>query len=269
MMGRVLQLRMVVCHILIIQILNKTPVLRRSDRQSKPPVRLNDYVLNSNVKYYIEKYVNYAKLDSVNLCFATSLNKSIEPSYLSEAMSDPNWVEAVNNEIEALNRNNTWTICEIEINKGGLVAKGFSQREGFDYDETFSHVVKMVTVRCLIGLAVVNNRSLYQLDVNNTFLYGDLVEDVYMTLPDGYNNKDKSKVCKLNKSLYGLKQAPRQWNAKLTTALAEYGFEQSKFDYSLYTKHSGDKFIALLVYVDDIVITGNDDVGIKEFNLFF
>ncbi|GKC64211.1 ribonuclease H-like domain-containing protein [Tanacetum coccineum] len=141
-------------------------------------------------------------------------------------------------------------------------------REGFDYDETFSHVVKMVTVRCLIGLAVVNNRSLYQLDVNNTFLYGDLVEDVYMTLPDEYNNKDKSKVCKLNMSLYGLKQAPRQWNAKLTTTLAEHGFEQSKFDYSLYTKHIGDKFIALLVYVDDIVITGNDDVRIKEFKLF-
>ncbi|GJY36045.1 ribonuclease H-like domain-containing protein, partial [Tanacetum coccineum] len=203
---------------------------------------------------------------------------------LSEAMSDPNWVEAMNNEIEALNRNNTWTICdlpigriwkikykasgEIERYKARLVAKGFSQREGFDYDETFSHVVKMVTVRCLIGLAVVNNWPLYQLDVNNAFLYGDLVEDVYMTLPDGYNNEDKSKVCKLNKSLYGLKQAPRQWNAKLTTALAEHGFEQSKFDYSLYTKHNGDKFIALLVYVDDIVITGNDDVGIKEFKLF-
>nr|GEX49896.1 ribonuclease H-like domain-containing protein [Tanacetum cinerariifolium] len=82
------------------------------------------------------------------------------------------------------------------------------------------------------------------------------------------HNKDKSKVCKLNKSLYGIKQAPRQWNAKLTIALAENGFEQSKFDYSLYTKHSDDKFIALLVYVDDIVITGNDDVGIKEFKLF-
>ncbi|GJR33011.1 ribonuclease H-like domain-containing protein [Tanacetum coccineum] len=84
----------------------------------------------------------------------------------------------------------------------------------------------------------------------------------------GYNNENKSKVCKLNKSLYGLKQAPRQWNVKLTTALAKHGFEQFKFDYSLYTKHNGDKFIALLVYVDDIVITGNDDIGIKEFKVF-
>ncbi|GKC65822.1 ribonuclease H-like domain-containing protein [Tanacetum coccineum] len=230
------------------------PVLRRSDRQYKLLVRLNDYVLNSKVKYGIEKYVNYSKLDSVNMCFVKSLNKSIEPFCLSEAMFDPNWVDAMNNKIETLNNNNTWTIFylpvgrkpigskwiwkikykalgEIEIYKARLVAKGFSRREGFDYDETFSHVVKMVTVRCLIGLAIVNNWPLYQLDVNNAFLYDDLVEDVYMTLSDGYNNKDKSKVC----------------------------FEQSKFDYSLYTKHSEDKFIVLLVYVDDIVITRNDD----------
>ncbi|GJT06654.1 putative RNA-directed DNA polymerase [Tanacetum coccineum] len=210
---------------------------------------------------------------------------------LAEALSDPNWVEAMNNEIEALNRNNTWTVCDLPVGrkpigskwiwkikykassdieryKARLVAKGFSQKEGFDYDETFSPVMKMVTLRCLISIAFVNKWLLYQLDVNNAFLYGDLVEDVYMTLPDGYNSVDKSKVCKLNKSLYGLKQAPRQWNAKLTTALAEHGFEQSKFDYSLYTKHRSGMFIALLVYVDDIVITGSDIDGINEFKLF-
>ncbi|GKA51917.1 ribonuclease H-like domain-containing protein [Tanacetum coccineum] len=154
---------------------------------------------------------------------------------------------------------------DIERYKARLVAKGFSQKEGFDYDKTFSPVVKMVTIRCLISIVVVNKWPLYQLDVNNAFLYGDLVEDVYVTLPDGYNNVDKSKVCKLNKSLYGLKQAPRQWNATLTTALAEHGFEQSKFDYSLYTKHRSGMFIALLVYVDDIVITGSDVDGINEF----
>ncbi|GKG02664.1 ribonuclease H-like domain-containing protein, partial [Tanacetum coccineum] len=84
----------------------------------------------------------------------------------------------------------------------------------------------------------------------------------------GYNNVDKSNVCKLNKLLYGLKQAPRQWNSKLTTALAKHGFEQSKFDYSLYTKHRSGMFIALLMYVDDIVIIGSDVDGINEFKLF-
>ncbi|GKA88750.1 ribonuclease H-like domain-containing protein [Tanacetum coccineum] len=210
----------------------------------------------SNVIYGIEKYVNYTKLSRFNMCFATLLNKSVEPTCLSEALCDPNWVEAMNNEIEALNRNNTWTIYDLPIGKNPigskwlwkikykasgdierykarLVAKDYSQREGFDYDETFSLVVKMVTVRCLIALDVVNNWPMFQLDV----MYSDLLED----------------------------QAPRQWNAKLTTALAEHGFEHSKFDYSLYIKHNGEKFIALLIYVDDIVITGNDNVRINDF----
>ncbi|GJY91465.1 ribonuclease H-like domain-containing protein [Tanacetum coccineum] len=126
----------------------------------------------------------------------------------------------------------------------------------------------MVTVRYLINIVVVNNWPLYDLDVNNAFLYGDLIEDVYMILPQGYDNVDKSKVCKLNKSLYGLKQARRQWNAKLTAALAEHGFEQIKYDYSLYIKHKGYVFVALLVYVDDIVNAGNDGTEKNEFKKF-
>nr|GFC10101.1 ribonuclease H-like domain-containing protein [Tanacetum cinerariifolium] len=98
----------------------------------------------------------------------------------------------------------------------------------------------------------------FQLDINNAFLYGDLSKDVCMTLSLGFDNQ-KGKVCKLNKSLYGLKQAPRQWNAKLTMALLETGFVQSKFDYSLFTKKSDKVFITLLVYMDDIVITETDD----------
>ncbi|GJS48725.1 ribonuclease H-like domain-containing protein [Tanacetum coccineum] len=157
-------------------------------------------------------------MKSANLCFATNLNKSTGPSCLSDALSDPNWVDAMNNEIEALNRNNTWTECD------------------------FPHGRKPIG--------------------------SDLVKDIYMTLPDGYNSESRSKVYKLNKSLYGLKQAPRQWHAKLTTALVEHGFEQSKFDYSLYVKHKGDVFVALLVYVDNIVIIGNDEVEINNFKKF-
>ncbi|GKB22798.1 ribonuclease H-like domain-containing protein [Tanacetum coccineum] len=208
----------------------------------------------------------------------------------NKAVKNPNWVEAMNNEIEALNRNNTWTICDlpprrkaigskwlwkikykstgaIERYKARVVAKGFSQREGFDYLETFSPVVKMSTVRCMLTVAICNNWDFFQLDINNAFLYGDLTKDVYMTLPPGFDN-DKSKVCKLNKSLYGLKQAPRQWNAKLTKALTEHGFVQSKFDYSLFIKKSDNVFIVLLVYVDDIVITRNDLNEIEKFKEF-
>ncbi|GKA36825.1 ribonuclease H-like domain-containing protein [Tanacetum coccineum] len=144
-----------------------TPVLRRSSKQSKLPVKLNDYVLNSNVKYGIEKYMNYSNLKGVNLCFATTLNKSVDSTCLSDALSDPNWVEAMNNEIEALNKNNTWT--EYDLPPAKVVAKGFSKSEGFDYDETFSLVVKM---------------------------------DVYMTLPQGHDCSSKDKQSKFDYSLY-------------------------------------------------------------------
>ncbi|GJR79770.1 putative RNA-directed DNA polymerase, partial [Tanacetum coccineum] len=267
------------------------PSVRRSSRPSKLPAKLNDFVLDSKLKYGIEKHVNYSKLNNVNYCFATTLNKSVEPTNYYEAIKDPRWVEAMNLEIEALTRNNTWTLTDlphgrkaiankwlykIKYKSSGLVdkfkarvvAKGFSQREGIDFDETFSPVVKMVTVRCLICIAVSNDWPLSQLDVNNAFLYGDLNEDIYMSLPLGFECADKNKVCKLNKALYGLKQAPRQWNAKLTTVLVEHGFVQSKFDYSLYIKHSNDLFVALLVYVDDFIITGNNIDEIENFKSY-
>nr|GEV41650.1 ribonuclease H-like domain-containing protein [Tanacetum cinerariifolium] len=138
----------------------------------------------------------------------------------------------MNNEIEALNRNNTWTICDMPVDRKPIGCKCVFKVMYKASGETESLVVKMGTVRSLISIAVSRRWPLYKLDVNNAFLYSDLIEYVYMTLPQGYDNVDKSKVCKLNNSLYGLKQAPRHWNAKLTTALVKHGFMQRKFDYS-------------------------------------
>ena len=93
----------------------------------------------------------------------------------------------------------------------------------------------MVTVRCIIALAVSKGWTLYQMDVYNAFLQGDLDEEVYMKMPEGFAKPGVNKVCKLLKSLYGLKQASRQWNLKLTKVLQATGFSQSAHDYSLFT----------------------------------
>ncbi|GJU16391.1 ribonuclease H-like domain-containing protein [Tanacetum coccineum] len=151
---------------------------------------------------------------------------------------------------------------EIDRYNTRLVAQGFNQKEVIDYGETFSPVVKMVTLRCLLNLvvpsswpvfrcllnlAVLSCWPVFQLDVNNAFLYGDLNETVYMKLLEGYYPSGDNKVCMLKNSLYGLKQALRQWNAKLTSTLIENSFSQSKSDYSLYTKSDKGVFLALLL----------------------
>ncbi|GJS75351.1 retrovirus-related pol polyprotein from transposon TNT 1-94 [Tanacetum coccineum] len=143
--------------------------------------------------------------------------------------------------------------------KARVVAKGFNQKEGIDYTETFAPVAKMVTVRTLIAVAISNDWIIEQLDVNNAFLHGDLHEDVYMQVPQGYNNSlPPNTVCKLTKSLYGLKQANMQWFEKLTTFLISISFKQSYVDTSLFTLNKDGKLVTLLVYVDDILLARND-----------
>ncbi|CAM8889824.1 unnamed protein product [Rhodiola kirilowii] len=196
-------------------------------------------------------------------------------------------------EINAMQKNNTWIITDlpsgkhvvgskwiyrfkrksdgsIERYKARLVARGFTQLEGLDYHETFAPVVKMNTVRTLLAIASSKGWPLYQLDVDNAFLYGHLDEEVYMTLPIGFYKTEKSqgKVCKLNKSIYGLKQASRQWFSKFSDALIQFGFTPSLNDYSLFTYNKKGTYMALLVYVDDVIITRPSDnliASVKEF----
>jgi hypothetical protein len=147
----------------------------------------------------------------------------------------------------------------IERYKARLVAKGFTQTYGIDYSETFAPVAKLNTVRILLSLAANMDWPLHQLDVKNAFLNGDLEEEVYMDIPPGFEDRFGSNVCKLNKSLYGLKQSPRAWFEKFTQSMKKQGYIQGQADHTLFTKFSQDgKIAVLIVYVDDIVLTGND-----------
>jgi histone deacetylase 1/2 len=183
-------------------------------------------------------------------CFSTTG----EPANLSDALRDRNWKLAMDDEMHALIKNQTWHLvpanqgtniidCKwvykikhradgtIDRYKARLVAKGFKQRYELDYEDTFSPVVKSATIRLVLSIAISQGWHLRQLDVQNAFLHGVLEEDVYMRQPLGYEDSAKpGYICKLDKALYGLKQAPWAWYSRLSHKLHTLGFVPSKAD---------------------------------------
>ncbi|KAK6141586.1 hypothetical protein DH2020_024687 [Rehmannia glutinosa] len=186
-------------------------------------------------------------------------------------------------ELAALDRNPTWILvprepdynvvgCKwvfrVKRNSNGsvsrykarLVVKGFKQRPDIDFHETFSPVVKTSTICIVLTIAISNGWMINQLDVNNTFLHSFLSEDVFMAQPPGFIDPARpNHVCKLVKSLYGLKQAPRAWFNELKNFILSLGFMNSRSDASLFVYSSKDTIAYILVYVDDLLITGNSN----------
>ncbi|CAH9127483.1 unnamed protein product [Cuscuta epithymum] len=260
---------------------------RRSNRISKPPTYLKDYACNLStihtrpVPYPIHSSLHTPNYTPRHLLFINNITKLVEPTSYSAAQKDPLWRQAMESELQALEANHTWDLtllpphkkaigCRwvykikylpdgtVDRYKARLVAKGYSQLEGLDYTEVFAPVTKLTTVRTVLSLAAAKHWPTHQLDVSNAFLHGDLHEDVYMTLPPGYGRKGETRVCHLRKSLYGLKQASRSWFSTFSHVLLRAGFRQSKADYSMFTYLRGSYLTILLVYVDDIIITGAD-----------
>ncbi|BBH09856.1 transposable element gene [Prunus dulcis] len=214
---------------------------------------------------------------------------SFEPTSFTQASKYSHWQAAMQDEYDALLRNQTWSLvpatssmnivgCKwvfkvkrkadgsVDRYKARLVAKGFHQQEGFDYEETFSPVVKPATIRTILSLALSYNWSLQQLDVRNAFLNGYLQEEVYMKQPPGFHDSLRPHdVCRLHKALYGLKQAPRAWFHRLSAFLLAQGFVHSHADASLFIHCSTSCTVYVLVYVDDIIVTGSDPQSVHQF----
>ncbi|KAK9929256.1 hypothetical protein M0R45_026360 [Rubus argutus] len=250
-------------------------------RSAAPLSSPTEAATSPGTPHSIANVLSYDKLSPAHKAFTVNISLDKEPQNFSQAILDSRWKEAMNKEIQALQDNGTWSLvslpshkkpigCKwvykikynpngtVERYKARLVAKGYSQVAGIDYRETFAPVEKLTTVRVLLSLATMQGWHLHQLDVNNAFLNGDLSEEVYMNLPPGFGRKGENQVCKLHKSLYGLKQASRQWFLKLAAALKGGGFIQSWSDYSLFIRNHQGRFTVLLVYVDDVIVAGNN-----------
>jgi hypothetical protein len=246
----------------------QTSLPRRSSRTKRKPEYFDEYTV---IALNAEAYVDEAPLDYEDI-------KNLEDR--------KKWYQAVLEELRALDINETWTYTKLPpgktaINnkwvfrlkkdangepqryKARLVIKGCSQKRGIDYDEVYAPVARLTTIRTLLSVIHENNLHAMQMDVKNAFLHGKLKETIYMKVPDGINGKD-GLVCKLNRSLYGLKQAPRVWNERFDTFVKGIHFKQSPHDRCLYIKIQNGTKIYLLLYVDDIILAGDDKTTLDQ-----
>nr|CAN78715.1 hypothetical protein VITISV_030863 [Vitis vinifera] len=207
----------------------------------------------------IYNFLSYHRLSSPYSAFVSAISSVSFPKSTHEALSHPGWRRAMVDEMAALHSNGTWDLVvyplvgpdgQVDRLKARLVAKGYTQVYGSDYGDTFSPVAKIVSVRLLLSMAAMCSWPLYQLDIKNVFLHGDLVEEVYMEQPPGFVAQGESGlVCRLRRSLYGLTQSPRACTANRSI---------------FYHHNSLGQCIYLVVYVDNIVITGSDQDGIQK-----
>ncbi|KAG7593249.1 Retrotransposon Copia-like N-terminal [Arabidopsis thaliana x Arabidopsis arenosa] len=261
-----------------------------SQRAKKPPAHLKDYHCyssSSDIPYPISSSISYSQLSPTHLSYINNITKIPIPHNFKEAHESKEWCEAVDKEIGAMESTNTWEIAtlppgkkpvgckwvftlkfladgSLERYKARLVAKGYTQKEGLDYTETFSPVAKMATIKLLLKVSASKKWTLTQLDISNAFLNGELEEEIFMKIPEGYAERKgislpPNAVLRLKRSIYGLKQASRQWFKKFSNSLISMGFEKGHGDHTLFVKSCGSDFLAVLVYVDDIVIASTSD----------
>ncbi|WVZ90066.1 LOW QUALITY PROTEIN: hypothetical protein U9M48_036398 [Paspalum notatum var. saurae] len=214
---------------------------------------------------------------------------SFERRDVSHALPDPNWVNAMHEELENFERNHVWYLVEppqncrpigtkwvfknkqgedgmVVRNKARLVAQSFCQKEGIDYKETFAPVARLEAIRILLAFAASKGFKLQQMDVKSAFLNGFIEEEVYVRQPLGFESaRFLDRVYKLGKALYGLKQAPRAWYARLKSFLLKYGFVMRSVDKTLFLLSRGGDTLIVQIYVDDIIFGGSSHALVSSF----
>ena len=215
---------------------------------------------------------------------------SIEPKNPKEASSDDSWILAMQEELNQFTRNDVWELVpkpedktiigtkwvyknkmnelgEVVRNKARLVAQGYCQEEGIDFEETFAPVARLEAIRILLAFANHNNFKLFQMDVKSAFLNGFVKEEVFVKQPPLFEDmKFPNHVYKLKKALYGLKQAPRAWYDRLRSYLLQSNFEIGKVDTTLFIKKNKNDIQLVQVYVDDIIFGSTNPDMNKEFS---
>ncbi|KAJ9566539.1 hypothetical protein OSB04_002505 [Centaurea solstitialis] len=224
-----------------------------------------------------------------NLILFGGFLSDFEPSDVWQALTDPDWVIAMQDELAEFERNKVWRLVErpwgktiiglkwilrnktdennlIIRNKARLVAKGYRQQEGIDYDETYAPVARIEAIRIFLAYAAHKNMTVYQMDVKCAFLNGVLQEEVYVEQPEGFvDSRFPNHVYILDKALYGLKQAPRAWYETLTDYLLGVGYKKGTIDPTLFLKKSGKDLIIVQIYVDDIIFASTKPEMCQEF----
>lgn len=208
---------------------------------------------------------------------------------MKEALTDEFWINAMQEELEQFKRNEVWELVPrpegtnvigtkwifknktneegvITRNKARLVAQGYTQIEGVDFDETFAPVARLESIRLLLGVACILKFKLYQMDVKSAFLNGYLNEEAYVEQPKGFvDPTHPDHVYRLKKALYGLKQAPRAWYERLTEFLTQQGYRKGGIDKTLFVKQDAENLMIAQIYVDDIVFGGMSNEMLRHF----
>ena len=212
-----------------------------------------------------------------------------EPKKVLDAMKESSWIEAMQEELLQFRIQKVWKLVDLPKgqraigtkwvyrnkkdergivikNKARLVAQGYTQEEGIDYDEVFAPVARIEAIRLFLAYASFQRFKVYQMDVKSAFLYGKIEEEVYVCQPPGFEDpKHPDKVYRLDKALYGLHQAPRAWYDTLSTYLLNHDFIRGTIDKTLFIKKEKKAILLVQIYVDDIIFGSTQDKMCKDF----